>query len=273
MALLEAMNAAEFDLAMATAAERLGAWPDDTRAAPGEDWRRAQTGALPRWWPLVRHVRAMNDDRLDAAAALAPLTSVDASDVDVDPAPLAKASRLRRLNLAGNRLVGSLDFVRGTPALERPGLARQELALDLAPLARLRHFTALNLGFREHFEDCPAPRPALTLPALEFVAPGFGTKVRDPSPLRGLPLRYVSLTGCKANIDVSPLPQGCEVAPQRRTRATVRDTRASHREPSAGVEMHWRRGCAPCSWWTALWREDRTWDPACIDTSHGWRPS
>lgn len=327
--------------ALGRAEAALARWPDETRTAP-DAWERIQQDQPPPpWWSLVRHVRVQNGETLDVGTALAPLTSVDASDINVDPTPLGRASRLRQLDLAGNGSVTGLRFVSGTPELERLSLARQELALDLAPLSSLRQFNALNLSFDEHFEDaqllanlkglkwldltatscggtlsalaalpaledltidscagvsdlgwvatlprlsalsaiqldeldamdglsstslrelrigggkmrnaaaigtltgleklalsglprlrkldflnhlcrlrqliiedCPAPLPSLNLRELESVALGFGTKVRDLSPLRGLPLRYISLTGCAPDVDLSPLPAGCEV--------------------------------------------------------------
>jgi Leucine-rich repeat (LRR) protein len=155
------------DAASAMGAAALEAWPDETRAAPEEAWQRVQEDDVPWWWTLVRHVRVRHRDTLDVGGALDPLTSIDASHVEVDPAPLANARRLRALNLAGNNSFLDLQFLSGALSLEELDLSHLELLPDLDPLAALPALWKLDIRFNHSLEDITALVRATSLRHLD----------------------------------------------------------------------------------------------------------
>jgi Leucine-rich repeat (LRR) protein len=157
------------DAAISTAAAVLESWPDEARQPPADAWRRIQDGeAPPAWWPLVRHVRAGDDDTLDLGPALDPITSVDASGVQVDLSPLVAASRLRTLNFSGNDRVDNLDFVSGTPELESLHAAGISWPPDFSPLTRLSALSVLDVSFNPELEDIDAVASLVGLQRLDI---------------------------------------------------------------------------------------------------------
>lgn len=151
---IDGLPARERDQAIDRAAAAVQSWPDNTRTAPAAAWQRIQQGeAPPPWWTLVRHVQLVDGDSLDVGPALAPLTSVDAIQVNVDPSPLHEAPGLRALDLTANEEVVSLDFLAGLPRLERLVVSGVELLQDLSPLRELTALHTLSLTFNPDLDD------------------------------------------------------------------------------------------------------------------------
>jgi len=157
--LLDGLRGPALDAAVARAEVLLAGWPDEARNAPDAWDLIQQEKAPPRWWTLVRHVRVESGETLDVGRALEPLASVDASDADVNPAPLAGAGRLRFLDLSGNQGIVDLRFLAGTPVLARLLLARPIFQLDLAPIIGLTQLVALDLSGMEGFSDAAILNP------------------------------------------------------------------------------------------------------------------
>ncbi|QSQ13874.1 leucine-rich repeat domain-containing protein [Myxococcus landrumensis] len=169
MALLEETPSPEREQAIGRAMTALASWPDSTRAAPAAAWQHIQQGlAPPFWWPLVRHVQLVEGDSLDVGPALAPLTSVNASQVSVDVSPLREAHGLRALDLTANEALESLDFLATTPRLERLILSGLELLPDLAPLRALPALHSLTLTFNPTLDDLAPLAPLKALRRLEL---------------------------------------------------------------------------------------------------------
>ena len=136
----------------------------------------------------------LENETLAVGAALEPLTSVDASNVPVDPSPLREAHRLRFLNLTGNEAVISLDFLQGTLQLERLNLSNLELLPDIAPIGQLSFLQILNLGFNPNLKDLS---PLAPLASLRWIDLSADERITDFDPLAALTgLEILILNDC-----------------------------------------------------------------------------
>ncbi|HZI14529.1 MAG TPA: hypothetical protein VE153_29445 [Myxococcus sp.] len=196
MEVLEGLSGPRLQEALERAEAALRSWPDEARQAPEATWESIQQGAPPPpWWSLVRHVQLVEGETLDVGPALAPLTSVDASQVDIEPSPLRGAPRLRTLDLSANEEVTNLGFLQGTPHLERLVLSSLELLPDLSPLGQLPSLHTLNLGFNTELEDL-TPLGALT--ALRWLDLSGNERLQDLEPLGALSgLEVLILNDCR----------------------------------------------------------------------------
>jgi Leucine-rich repeat (LRR) protein len=184
--LLDGMRGGELDDAISRVETSLAVWPDEAREAP-EAWRRIQEGEPPpRWWSLVRHVRVEHGQSLDVGQALASLTSVDASVVEVDPLPLVAAHRLRFLDLSGNPEFGDLEFLSEMPQLERLLLAGSAQQMDLAPVFALKNLRELDLSEMSEFLDAGALAPLQKLHFLNLSSTSCGATLSALSALPAL---------------------------------------------------------------------------------------
>ncbi|MGN6108341.1 MAG: hypothetical protein ACTHU0_24760 [Kofleriaceae bacterium] len=181
---IEGLPIGEREQAIDRAAAAVQAWPDTTRAAPAAAWQRIQQGeAPPPWWTLVRHVRLVDGDSLDVGPALAPLTSVDTTQVNVDPSPLHEAPGLRALDLTINEEVISLDFLAQLPCLEQLVLSGLELLPDLSPLSELPALHTLHLTFLPQLDDLT---PLASLKGLRRLELTGNEYLKDFAPLATL---------------------------------------------------------------------------------------
>ncbi len=181
--------------ALERAAFGMESWPDHTRRAPAAAWRRIQQGsAPPPWWGLVRTVHVREGDTLEVGPALAPLTVVDASRVNVDPSPLREARGLRSLDLSANDAVDSLDFLTETPRVERLALSGLELFPELSPVRELPALHTLDLSFNPNLDDLA---PIASLEALRWLDLSGCERLEDFAPLATLAgLETLALDGC-----------------------------------------------------------------------------
>lgn len=184
MELLEGLPVGEREEAVTRAQNALASWPDTSRAAPATAWRRLQQGmAPPFWWSLVRHVQLVEGDSLDVGPALAPLTSINASQVNVEVSPLHEAHELRALDLTANEALESLDFLSQTPRLEQLVLSAMELLPDLSPLRELPALHSLDLTFNPTLDDLS---PLASMKSLRRLDLSGNERLKDFGPLATL---------------------------------------------------------------------------------------
>lgn len=200
-AALERLWGEDLDEAIDHVAAALERWPDEARPAPRATWQRIQAGEqFPPWWRLVRHLRVEEGDTLEVGRALEQLTSVDASNVWVDPSPLGIAHGLRRLDLTGNPFAADLRFPAGTPWLERLSLASLGDLLECSEVGALQNLRWLDLSFNPTLEEIAG---LASLPRLEWLDLSRDSSIEDLELLGALrALETLIIDGCTQVTDL-----------------------------------------------------------------------